>query len=115
MRKRRSNTTSHEGQYVEVGKYYRRYDGKVVEIIAIAEDSESGVEMVVFRTRHEDLLEVDEKIYTCTAEFFLGAIKIQGSVRSRYREVLIGATLHHDQEWMSLLESSPVRANNQYK
>ena len=109
MRKRKTNTVV-DNRCVEVGKYYRRHDGCIVEVLAIAErDSEPGTEVIVYRTRHSDLLAVDEKLYCCDAEHFLSYVNTKAERKPRYREVLAGTVSLHDAEWEALLDSSPMR------
>ena len=111
MRKRFSNTVIN-GRSVQVGNFYRSYNGTCVEVIAIAENVETGHEMVVYRTRHEQKHEIDDMVLTCTVETFLGDVQLGGVVKTRYREVLIGVTRFHDKEWVELLESSPMRSRH---
>lgn len=72
------------GRRISAG-YYRRYDGKVVYVVSLATDADTGEEAVIWTTY--PFTDVP-RYYTSSKKSFCAFIEVNGERRARYKRVL---------------------------
>lgn len=65
--------------------YYRRYDGKVVYVISLAIDADTGEEMVIWTTYPFVAV---PRYYTSSKKSFCAFIEVNGERKAKYKRLL---------------------------
>ena len=65
--------------------YYRRYDGKVVYVVSLATDTDTGEEAVIWTTY--PLADVP-KYYTSSKKSFCALVEVSGEKRVKYKRLM---------------------------
>ena len=65
--------------------YYRRYDGKVVYVISLATDADTGEESVIWTTYPFATV---PRYYTTSKKSFCAFIKVNGERKAKYKRML---------------------------
>ena len=72
------------GRRISAG-YYRRYDGKVVYVVSLATDADTGEETVIWTTY--PFAEVP-KYYTSSKNSFCAFVEVNGERKAKYKRLL---------------------------
>lgn len=67
MSKQRIETEKYS---IDVGQKYCRFDGRIVDVVGIAEDDITGADVIIFRSPSADLLSIEDNLYTCSVDHF---------------------------------------------
>ena len=65
--------------------YYRRYDGKVVYVVSLATDADTGVESVIWTTYPFAAV---PRYYTSSKKSFCAFIELNGERKAKYKRML---------------------------
>lgn len=70
--------------------YYQRYDGKVIYVVSLAEDADTGEETVIWRPRS---FSDTPRYYTMSKKSFCTFVEINGERKAKYKRMVgIGAS-----------------------
>ena len=64
--------------------YYRRYDGKIIYVVSLAEDADTGDEIVIWRPHS---FSDAPKYYTMCKQSFCGFIEMDGERKTKYKRL----------------------------
>lgn len=72
------------GRRIRTG-YYWRYDGKVIYLVTVAEETETREETVILRFYS---FSDAPRYYTMSKKSFCGFVEVNGERKARYRQIL---------------------------
>ncbi|MGI6012990.1 MAG: hypothetical protein ACOX7K_01710 [Oscillospiraceae bacterium] len=72
------------GKRIRTG-YYWRYDGKVIHLVTVGEETETGEETVILRFYS---FSDAPRYYTMSKKSFCGFVEVNGERKARYRQIL---------------------------
>ena len=84
------------GRRISAG-YYRRYDGKVVYVISLATDADTGEESVIWTAYPFATV---PKYYTSSKKSFCAFVEVNGERKAKYKRLLNMKISEEAIEWL---------------